>query len=58
MQTNYKVNSNDDTQPSEFSVFFPRPTIYDAVITGYSMFNIPHNQIYESSERTENLECM
>ena len=29
--------------------------IYDAVITGYSMFNIPRNQICESSERTENL---
>ena len=58
MQTNYKVSSDDDTQPSKFSVFFHRLMIYDAVIAGYTMFNISHNQIYESLERTENLECM
>jgi hypothetical protein len=58
VQTNYKVSSDDDIQPSEFSVFFYRPMTYDVVIAGYTMFNISHNQIYECLERTENLECL
>jgi len=37
VQTNYKVNSYDDNQPSEFSVLFHRPMFDDAVITGYSI---------------------
>jgi len=36
-----QVQSNckgyDDTQPGEFSMFFHRPMIDDAVITGYSI---------------------